>query len=78
MSLTRREFLRGIGGILAAGVAPAFIGSNVLMPVKVIRQPTLTEIIQTTLRREQDALAENIMRTNELLRQLKAYGLIKT
>lgn len=36
MSLTRREFLRGLGGVLAAGVAPAFIGSDVLMPVKKI------------------------------------------
>ena len=39
MSLTRREFLRGMGGILAAGVAPAFIGADVLMPVKKILLP---------------------------------------
>lgn len=42
MSLTRREFLRGMGGILAAGVAPAFIGADVLMPVKKILLPPTT------------------------------------
>lgn len=31
---SRRGFLKGMAGILAAGVAPAFIGSKVLMPVK--------------------------------------------
>jgi hypothetical protein len=35
--MNRRGFLRGI---LAAGVAPAFIGSSILMPVrKIITQP---------------------------------------
>lgn len=34
MEVTRRGFLKGMAGILAAGVAPAFIGSKVLMPIK--------------------------------------------
>lgn len=37
--MNRREFLKGLGGVLAAGVAPAFIGSDVLMPVKKIWTP---------------------------------------
>lgn len=36
---TRRGFL---GAILAAGVAPAFVGSNVLMPVKKLWTPPTT------------------------------------
>jgi len=36
MSLSRRGFLRGMAGILAAGFAPAVIGSGVLMPVRKI------------------------------------------
>lgn len=40
----RRGFLRGLAGILAAGVAPAFIGSKILMPVKQIAIPTTKEI----------------------------------
>lgn len=34
MELTRRGFLKGMAGILAAGVAPAAVGSNILMPVR--------------------------------------------
>lgn len=37
--MNRRGFLRGIAGILAAGVAPAVIGSNILMPVRKILLP---------------------------------------
>lgn len=33
---SRRGFLQGMAGILAAGVAPAAIGSNILMPVRKI------------------------------------------
>lgn len=32
--LPRRNFLKGLAAILAAGVAPAAIGSNILMPVR--------------------------------------------
>ena len=35
---TRRGFL---GAILAAGVAPAFVGSSILMPVRAIARPKL-------------------------------------
>ena len=37
--VTRRGFLQGMAGILAAGVAPAAIGSNILMPVKTLWKP---------------------------------------
>jgi len=37
--MNRREFLKGLSGILAAGVAPAYIGAEVLMPVKKIWAP---------------------------------------
>jgi hypothetical protein len=36
---TRRGFLAGLSGILAAGFAPAAIGSGVLMPVRKIVAP---------------------------------------
>lgn len=36
---TRRGFLGGLAGILAAGFAPAAIGSQVLMPVRQIITP---------------------------------------
>lgn len=36
MSLSRRSFLKGIAGILASGIAPAAIGSGILMPVRTI------------------------------------------
>lgn len=32
--MNRREFFQGMAGILAASVAPAFIGSKILMPVR--------------------------------------------
>lgn len=32
--LPRRQFLKGLAGILAAGFAPAAIGSGILMPIK--------------------------------------------
>jgi hypothetical protein len=34
MALKRRAFLGGLAGILAGGVAPAAIGSGILMPVR--------------------------------------------
>lgn len=37
--MNRRLFLQGMAGILAAGVAPAFVGSNILMPVRKIIVP---------------------------------------
>lgn len=37
--MNRRIFLKGIAGILAAGVAPAAIGSNILMPVRSLVLP---------------------------------------
>jgi hypothetical protein len=37
--MSRRRFLKGIAGILAAGVAPAAIGSGVLMPIKKLWVP---------------------------------------
>lgn len=36
---TRRNFLKGIAGILAAGVAPAAIGSGILMPIRQLWTP---------------------------------------
>lgn len=41
---TRRSFLQSI---LAAGVAPAFIGSNILMPVKALVLPEYESWIYT-------------------------------
>lgn len=37
--MNRREFMTGMAGILAAGVAPAFVGSNILMPIRQIITP---------------------------------------
>jgi hypothetical protein len=34
--MNRRGFLTGMAGILAAGVAPAAVGSNILMPIRQI------------------------------------------
>ncbi len=34
--MNRRDFLRGMAGILATGFAPAVVGSGVLMPVRTI------------------------------------------
>lgn len=34
--MQRRSFLGGLGGILAAGFAPAAVGSGILMPIKKI------------------------------------------
>lgn len=39
--MNRRGFLQGI---LAASVAPAFVGSSVLMPVKALAMPNLAEV----------------------------------
>ena len=35
--MNRRSFITGMAGILAAGYAPAFVGSSVLMPVRKVR-----------------------------------------
>lgn len=40
--MDRRGFLRGI---LAAGVAPALVGSSVLMPIRALAVPTAAEVI---------------------------------
>ena len=37
--MNRRGFLQGLAGILASGVAPAAIGSNVLMPIRKLWTP---------------------------------------
>ena len=38
-TVSRRGFLKGMAGILAAGVAPAAIGSGILMPVRSLWTP---------------------------------------
>lgn len=40
----RRNFLKGMAGILAASVAPAAIGSGILMPVRQIWTPSTTVV----------------------------------
>ena len=50
--MNRRSFITGIAGILAAGYAPAFVGSNVLMPVRKIWTPEgrfvdVSEVLKT-------------------------------
>lgn len=42
--MNRRRFLRGIAGILAAGVAPAAVGSGVLMPIKTLWTPPVNTL----------------------------------
>lgn len=42
--MNRRGFLTGMAGILAAGVAPAAVGSNILMPIRQIIKPPEFEI----------------------------------
>ncbi len=37
--MQRRTFLKGMAGILAAAVAPAYIGSKILMPVRELVVP---------------------------------------
>lgn len=37
--MNRRGFLKGMSGILAAGVAPAVVGSGILMPVRAVVAP---------------------------------------
>lgn len=37
--MNRRGFLKGLGGIFAAGVAPAVVGSDILMPVRKLVVP---------------------------------------
>lgn len=46
MEIKRRGFL---GAILAAGVAPAFIGSSILMPVKAIALPAALDVPLQTI-----------------------------
>ena len=41
--MNRRGFIKSI---LAAGVAPVFVGSSVLMPVRSILVPTITEVVE--------------------------------
>lgn len=44
--MNRRDFLRGMAGILAFGVAPAVVGSNILMPIRQIVLPTDEEVFR--------------------------------
>ena len=45
---SRRGFLKGMAGILAAGVAPAAIGSGILMPIRNLwTPPTFEEVLAT-------------------------------
>lgn len=37
--MNRRDVLKGLAGILASGVAPAYAGSKVLMPIKQLILP---------------------------------------
>lgn len=74
--IARRGLLAGIGALLAA---PAIIRTpGLLMPVKALEMPaldvppypTLSKIVQTTLRNRSGKLAESVTRNNDLLRRL--------
>lgn len=43
--MQRRSLLAGLAGCLAAGFAPAAVGSGILMPVRKIVMPTLDQYI---------------------------------
>lgn len=42
--MDRRQVLQGLAGILACGVAPAYAGSGVLMPIKQLILPRLVTL----------------------------------
>ena len=56
--------MQGMAGILASGVAPAFIGSKILMPVRQIIVPELKDITLDTI----------ILRLEPALHIAKNYG----
>jgi len=62
---TRRGFLQAI---LACGVAPAVIGSGVLMPIRAIVRPTAYEFVKYSSVGKQyaEALARSMQRTKEM------------
>ena len=43
--MNRRGFLRGMAGILAAGAAPAILPSGIIMPIRTLISPTLTQVL---------------------------------
>ncbi len=67
--MNRRGFL---SGILAAGVAPAFIGSSVLMPVRQIWKPD-ARLIQAQTNALLDA-AERAINPPVVIDEWRAYG----
>ena len=59
--ISRRGFLKSI---LAAGVAPAFIGSSILMPLHAIAQPEYAGSLDATVARE---LADDTFLTPQMI-----------
>lgn len=56
--MNRRGFL---AGILAAGVAPAVVGSGILMPVRALIVPRTDVLTLDAIRRARERLLENIV-----------------
>ena len=81
IGMNRRNFLQGIAGILAAGVAPAIIGSGILMPVRTIWTPPTglrMDALDVTLRRleasGQVVTWRDIIVSNEEFLRIKKLG----
>lgn len=65
--MNRRGFLGGLAGILAAGVAPAAVGSSIIMPVRsIVRTPPMG-IIGPWLQAEQAELMRIVMEMQRLM-----------
>jgi hypothetical protein len=69
---TRRGFLGGLAGVLAAGFAPAAIGSQVLMPVRKIAQVTIGDPSRIFTSQMEQQIAAQM----EMMREMVRYGVL--
>lgn len=74
---TRRGFLGGLAGVLAAGFAPAAIGSGVLMPVRKIAVPEVSGMSILIGAQHQFDTEALIRELAQQRRELVRYGVLK-
>ncbi len=88
--MNRRGFLKGLAGIFAAGVAPAVVGSDILMPVRdlvlpsqiddevfvAIVHPDAQDWLQSGMRGWARALFAEASRPSKIVGSLERWGVI--
>jgi hypothetical protein len=71
LNLSKRSFLCGLGSALAAVAAAPFVPAPIAAFIEARRPLMWSEIITVTLKNRGASLAENVVKSNALLRHLQ-------